>query len=644
MNTFRVFFLLTLVAVLVPVMPVQVQAENIMPFSAADREQLGPTDPAELESFIDDFMAAQMEPNHVPGATISVVKDGKLFFDKGYGYADVKNHVPVDPDTTLFDTGSVGKLFTWTAVMQLVEQGKLDLNADVNTYLDFKIPATYPEPITLSHLMTHTPGFEDRLYGIEASSPEKMVPLGQWLARNIPARVRPPGEFSSYSNYGTSLAGYIVERVSGMSYEDYIETNILRPLGMANTTSRQPLPLALAAHMSGGYTYANGEYQPQDFELMNIAPAGSVRASATDMARFMIAHLQNGRYGEARILEEATALRMKQRLFTYDERLLWGSAYGFFDQTQNGQRIIYHGGEATFFISTVWLLPDQNVGLFLSTNSPGGETLRSLLLEAFMDRYYPIGLQPVRSAADLATHATRFTGSYLLNRHSYTTWEKIITLLIPAWLPINISATDDGTLSMKSADGTQRFVEIEPMVFHAVDGNDVLIFREDSQGNIKYAFWNKRTFEKQAWYEVPLFHYVLFATCMLLFLSVIIAALVYLFVNRRRTDRQPQPRLARAALWVLGGAAVLGLAFVALFLIATPNNASVLTGEAPLLNILGFISVPLVVLAVGAVLFTVLAWKNHYWDMAGRVCYTLVTLAAVAFVWFLNYWNLLGMI
>ena len=604
----------------------------------------GPTDPAELESFIDDFMAAQMEPNHVPGATISVVKDGKLFFAKGYGYADAKNRVPVDPDTTLFDTGSVGKLFTWTAVMQLVEQEKLDLNADVNTYLDFKIPATYPEAITLIHLMTHTPGFEDRLYGIEASSPEKMMPLGQWLARNIPARVRPPGEFSSYSNYGASLAGYIVERVSGMSYEEYIETNILQPLGMVNTTSRRPLPPELAAHMSGGYTYANGEYQAQDFELMNIAPAGSVRASATDMARFMIAHLQNGRYGEARILEEATALRMKQRLFTYDERLLWGSAYGFFDQTQNGQRIIYHGGEATFFISTVWLLPDQNVGLFLSTNSPGGETLRSLLLEAFMDRYYPIELQPVRPAADLSTRATRFTGSYLLNRHSYTTWEKIITLLLPAWLPINISATDDGTLSMKSADGTQRFVEIEPMVFRAVDGNDVLIFREDAQGNIKYAFWDRRTFKKQAWYEVPLFHYVLFATCMLLFLSVIIAALVNLFVNRRRTDPQPQPRLARAALWVLGGAAVLGLAFVALFLIATPNNASVLTGEAPLLNSLGFISIPLAVLAIGAVGFTVLAWKNHYWDRAGRVYYTLVTLAAAAFVWFLNYWNLLGAI
>ena len=265
--------------------------------------------------------------------------------------------------------------------------------------------------------------------------------------------------------------------------------------------------------------------------------------------------------------------------------------------------------------------------------------LRELLLEAFMDRYYPIELQPVHPPADFATRATRFTGSYLLNRHSYTTWEKIITLLVPGSLPMSISAADDGTLIVEA----QRFAETEPLVFRAVDGDAVLIFREDAQSNIKYAFLGSRAFEKQAWYEVPLVHYVLFATCMLLFLSVIIAALVNLFVNRRRTDRQPQPRLARAARWVLGGAAVLSLAFVALFVIATPD-AKVLTGEASLLNVLGFISIPLAVLAIGAVVFTVLAWKEHYRGIAGRVYYTLVTLAAVAFVWFLHYWNLLGVI
>src|SRR5262245_58391874 len=282
MRTCRVVALTILVAGLISAVPVQVRAETSVPSPAHEPEKRELTDPGELESFIADFLAAQIEPNHVPGATISVVKDGQLFFANGDGYADLENRVPVNPDTTIFNTGSVGKPFTWTAVMHLVEQGKLDVNADVNTYLDFKLPATYPEPITLIHLMPHRPGFEERLYGISASSPEKIVPLGQWLAHNIPARVRRPGEFASYSSYGASLAGYIVQRVSGMSYEDYIETNILQPLGMAHSIARQPPPPELAAHMSKGYTYADGGYQAKDFELINIAPAGSVSASATD--------------------------------------------------------------------------------------------------------------------------------------------------------------------------------------------------------------------------------------------------------------------------------------------------------------------------------------------------------------------------
>jgi CubicO group peptidase (beta-lactamase class C family) len=189
--------------------------------------QQGPTDPQELEAFIDGVMAAQMEAYHIPGATISVVKDGKLFFAKGYGYADSESRKPVIANETLYRIGSVSKLFTWTAVMQLAEQGKLDLNADVNTYLtDFKIPDTYPEPITLAHLMTHTAGFEDN-YRIDARSADDVKPLGEYLANNMPARVRPPGEFTAYSNHGTALAGYIVEEVSGVSFDDYIEKKYL---------------------------------------------------------------------------------------------------------------------------------------------------------------------------------------------------------------------------------------------------------------------------------------------------------------------------------------------------------------------------------------------------------------------------------
>lgn len=282
----------------------------------------GLRDQAELEAFLDGVMTAHLRDKHVAGATVSVVKDGALFFAKGYGYADVDQRKPVDPVGTMFRIGSVSKLFTWTAVMQLAEQGKLDLNADVNTYLDFKIPATYPEPITLTHILSHTPGLEEDGRDLFTEDSSHMVPMGRWLATHMPGRVRPPGTFSSYSNWATAVAGYIVGRVSGMSWDEYIEQHILGPLGMTQTTGRQPLPARFQADMSQGYSWTGGRFVPKKWEIITgAAPAGSVSASATDMAKFMLAHLGNGQLGDQRILADSTARLMHSRLFGHDPRI-----------------------------------------------------------------------------------------------------------------------------------------------------------------------------------------------------------------------------------------------------------------------------------------------------------------------------------
>jgi CubicO group peptidase (beta-lactamase class C family) len=149
--------------------------------------------PGEMEAFVDGFVGGELEAYEVAGLTVAVVKDGQLFFAKGYGWADVERRVPVDAEQTLFRPGSVSKLLTWTAVMQLAEQGKLDLDADVNTYLtQFKIPATYEAPITLRHVLTHTVGLEDGGIGyLMARRRDQIVPLARSLAAHQPARVRP---------------------------------------------------------------------------------------------------------------------------------------------------------------------------------------------------------------------------------------------------------------------------------------------------------------------------------------------------------------------------------------------------------------------------------------------------------------------
>ncbi|MFA9454234.1 MAG: serine hydrolase domain-containing protein, partial [Candidatus Aminicenantaceae bacterium] len=269
------------------------QSESLIP---EETVSTGLIDAVDLETFVDGIMRIHMVSRHIAGAVFVAVKDGEIFLSKGYGYADVASKAPALPDKTLFRPGSVSKLFVWTSVMQQVEQGRIDLDVDINTYLTtFQIPDTFPQPITMNDLMAHTAGFEETVLGMAARTPDKLVPLGEYLRGNLPERVFPPGEIAAYSNYGSSLAAYVVEVVSGIPFEEYLERNIFAPLGMDNSTFRQPLPDHLSEQMSGGYKYGRGVFTPDDFELINgMYPAGSMSTTAEDLARFMIAHLQQG--------------------------------------------------------------------------------------------------------------------------------------------------------------------------------------------------------------------------------------------------------------------------------------------------------------------------------------------------------------
>src|SRR5215207_6587548 len=629
-------------------------------------QQQGPTDPTEMEAFMDKELGKEMEKHHIAGAAVSVVKDGKLFFAKGYGYADLENKVPVDPEQTNFRTGSIAKLFTWTAVMQLVEQGKLDLDADINDYLDFRIPDTYPQPITLKDLMTHTAGFEDLYYERLAKDPNDLLPPREWLVSHMPARVSPPGEVAAYSSYGTALAGYIVARVSGEPYDHYIQEHILNPLGMVHTTAKPSMPPNIRAHTSVGYVYEDGSFKEfpdtsgmgqralayADMGQPALVPAGDMQASATDMARFMIAHLQNGIYSdaniaEARILNESTMQQMHTTLYTPDPRLL-GTAYGFFDFSDNGQRTIGHSGGSDPIFTLLLLLPDQNLGVFVGYNSQGGEelTLQHLGFQrAFFDHYYPTpAAKPIQPPADFAERAGRFEGTYRITGGapgtSYTTLEKFAGLLET----VEISDSGDGTLLFTNPWGEWRFVEVEPLYFRQVDGPFNTVFREDDQGRITRMFTDYTpmfAFEKLKWYETPAFNMALALSCVFIFLSMIPVVLIRLIRNRRPSgDRKPPPRGARVAYWIIVGICVLNL----LFVIGTVLwfNPVPVFGVSIIYRIVLGVGVLAAVLTVGALLNSVLAWKRGYWGIAARVHYTLVTVAAVAFVWFLNYWNLLG--
>jgi CubicO group peptidase (beta-lactamase class C family) len=440
---------------------------------------------ADVETFLDGIVPLQLDREDVAGATVAVVKDGKQLFTKGYGYADVKQKKPVTAET-LFRPGSVSKLFTWTAVMQLVEQGKLDLGKDVNEYLDFKIPAAFGQPISLKNILTHTAGFEEQLKDLFTAD-KRSPKLGNYLKTHIPKRIFAPGTTPAYSNYAAALAGYIVERVSGQPFNDYIQQNIFQPLGMTHSTFAQPLPPELTPLMSNGYELASDA--PKAFETVGAFPAGGLTSSAADMSKFMIAHLQDGRLGTAQILKPETTRLMHSRAFGLDPAAN-AMAYGFYEQSRNGQRIVGHGGDTDYFHSDLHLLTDAGVGFFVSYNSVGrGQIYPHMILwDAFLDRYFPA--QPFNSPTlDSAKNdANAVSGNYISSRRSESLF-KSLALLEEA----TVSTNEDDTISvgemyglMKDANGKpKRWREVAPMTFRDINGQDSVIFKPDQNGRMQ---------------------------------------------------------------------------------------------------------------------------------------------------------------
>ena len=322
----------------------------------------------DLAAFLDGVVPLQIERADIAGAVVAVVKDGKVLFAKGYGYSDYQKKIRVSPENTLFRPGSISKLFTWTSVMQLVEQGKLDLDRDVNAYLDFKMASNFGKPTTLRDIMTHRPGLQETIKDLFVGSEKDLRPMAQYLPTHLPAQIFPPGTIPAYSNYATTVAAYIVQRAANQPFDAYVEQHILKPLEMSHATFRQPLPDDLKPLMSNGYQVASEA--AKGFEYVEVAPAGSLSASAESMAHFMIAHLQNGRYGDAQILKPETAVQMHQRQQGWPAAMN-AMCLGFYEESRNGQRIIGHGGDTQWFHSDLHLLLDANVGFFVSYNSAG---------------------------------------------------------------------------------------------------------------------------------------------------------------------------------------------------------------------------------------------------------------------------------
>jgi CubicO group peptidase (beta-lactamase class C family) len=569
--------------------------------------------PSAVAAFFDGKVPTALGRDHVPGAVVSVTAAGKPLFAKGYGLADVEHGVAFDPQRSLVRIASITKLFTWTAVMQQVEAGKLDLNADVNTYLKtFKIPGTYPQPVTLLTLMEHTSGFEDRVVGVGARSADDVPPLGEFLAANMPARIRPPGEVSAYSNYGAALAGYIVSLVSGEPYDQYVQKHIFDPLRMSHSTATEPVPAALAGDLARSYG-DGGRLVPFTFDP--LAPDGSISTTAADMANFMIAHLDNG----ASILRPPTAATMHQT----PSAGIW--AHGFTYRIMNGHRVLMHDGGWEAFNSAMILVPGCDLGLFVSTNSYGGGEAMSDLIPAFFDRFAPTPDVPDTMPTPALT--TPQAGFYQPTRHNESTVEKITNLLGPA----RLSVGGDGTVHFGGKDWRPQ----PDGRYGLADGSDHLAFRVGTAGR-RYIVTDRTAYELMHASETPMVNLVV----LLLFVVPALSVLVLPFAALRR---RPRSTTWRAARWLAASAALLGVGFlVGLTAVLLGDTSEFLYGVPLYFTLL--LAAPVVVLGLsgGAVGCTISGWRRSGAGIVARVHQVGLLVGLAALAWFLWQWNLIG--
>lgn len=436
-----------------------------------------------LDSVLRTVFIDKMADLYVAGAAVAVVHGGEIVYTAGFGRREVYRELPVDPDRTIFRIGSITKVLTGVSVMQLVDRGLLHLDADVNDYLDeVRVPSTFDAPVRVRHLLTHTAGFDQIGLGRQVTSREAVRPLGEFLSENL-VRIRPPGELTTYDTYAITLAGYLVERIGGLPYEEYLRRHVFEPLEMHR--SGITVPPALVPDVAVGYEF-RGEWFPQSWEYMNTDPASTVNATVADMANFAIMLLNGGRFRGRQVLSEASVRAMLSRQYgNHPDQPGYG--YTFWEDWSQGVHGFSHGGSMTGFGSFLYLLPEHDLGVFIAYNQESG-ALASLALTRLMSALFPDRppASPMRARLTRPVDLSRFAGTYASSIYHHgdpqTGWRR---------RPFEIAATGDSALMFRDAAA----YPVGPLTFQRDDGL-LLTFRENARGEIAFLFVNQAVYER----------------------------------------------------------------------------------------------------------------------------------------------------
>ena len=639
---------------------------SALELTAADPKtgpRLRPDEPIplrELEAFVDATVKLGMDEAHVAGVAVSIVQGGQVVLNKGYGFASFDPPRTVDPDTTLFRIGSITKTFTWILVMRAVEAGKIDLDAPVNTYLPIELQVPdegFEQPIRMRDLMTHSPGLEDRAVGILfIFDPERLVSLEEFLRDYRPRRVREPGLLTSYSNYGTALAGAAVAAVESVQWQDLMERDILSPLNLAHTTGREPytpragfpapMPEALARDVSSAFRWNGVAHVAREFEFITqAAPAGAMSASARDIARYMLLLLGDGTLDSVTVFGP-TAARAFRTPLTRLPASVGSLDAGFFETLQpGGFRGYGHGGATTSFFSSMLVVPELDLGIFATTNTQGGNALSSALAPRVIEHFYaPARPAPAASSPELIGSAGVYAGDYVSTRRRHGGLEGFLMSLANV---MSVRVTSEGYLVVSGGLGpTQRYVPAgEPDLFRPVAGpagaGGLLRFERDGD-RVARVVAMPVAFERVGPLRRP--QMLALAAGLAVFTAVAIVIGFFVRLSRELSETRGQ-KLARRAQLVC---AVLWLVSTAAFALWLPGLLADVTAvfrdwPGPLLATTSYAALAATLLTFVGVPFLPAVWRNPRagWSIWRRTRYTAALSIFAAFSILLGAWGAL---